>query len=116
MNKTPLNQDPKIQLPARETILSLSLEGKAAVLSRADLKESIEYILQMLTEKQVLELSKKMLRCNDFIKMKEKGMTDKAARSVIRRRHNVKYQNIDDICEPCQQWIEKTNRTNGNNR
>lgn len=116
MNKTPLNQDPKLQLPARETILTLSLEGKAAVLSRADLKESIEYILQMLTEKQVLELSKKMLRCNDFIKMKEKGMTDKAARSVIRRRHNILYSKMNEVCIPCQEWIEKTNRTNGNNR
>lgn len=110
MNKTPLNQDPKIQLPARETILSLSLEGKAAVLSRADLKESIEYILQMLTEKQILELSKKMLRCNDFIKMKEKGMTDKAARSVIRRRHGIQYSKMNEVCEPCQEWIEKQNK------
>jgi hypothetical protein len=107
MSKTPLNQEPKLQLPARETILTLSLEGKASVLSRADLKESIEYILQMLTEKQILELSKKMMRCKDFIKMTEKGMTYKAARSVIRRRYNIHDSNINITCEPCQEWIER---------
>lgn len=110
MNKTPLNQEPKLQLPPREIVLSLSLDSRPSVLSKADAKECIEYIMQMLTEKQVLELSKKMLRCHDYIKMKEKGMSDKNARSVIRRRHLIQYSKMNEVCEPCQEWMDRNHK------
>lgn len=89
----------------REKIVDILLGEAPETIKKEKVIDRFNLILSMLTPDQKKCLLKKLLRCSFYVRSSEKGMQEKRIRSIMKRKFNIKNQNIDHACSPCKVYL-----------
>lgn len=77
-----------------------------AVISKKDVKDRLEYFLCMMTKKQKTCVLKKLNRCDNYINLISRGMDASRVKSIIKRKHQIQRQYINEACAPCVLYLK----------
>ncbi len=105
LEKNQKKKSPELK-PVSERIIELILSDCASVLSKAEIEIRLKFLLIMLTNNQKKATLEKLKRCSLYIEKIDKGFDESRVKSILKNKHKISRQYIEEACEPCKSFLE----------
>lgn len=111
MDKKEQHKSPELK-PVSERIIDLFFSDCASVMNRKEFENKFRLFLFLLTTKQRESTFLKLQRCLLYIEKSDKGLDESRIKSILKQKHKISKQYIEEACQPCKMFIQYRSKKN----